>query len=111
MNAQTGELQFSPLKGFIFPKHWMEEHFNENYIESNKYPKSTFKRTVSDVNKVSFDKQHLPVTVTKGVFEFMGDKRPLLQLWQYHCKRKTNRLRQIHCKTGRLQYKHTQRCG
>jgi polyisoprenoid-binding protein YceI len=30
------------LKGFIFPKELMQEHFNENYVESDKYPKSTF---------------------------------------------------------------------
>ena len=30
------------LKGFIFPKELMQEHFNENYVESDKYPKVSF---------------------------------------------------------------------
>jgi polyisoprenoid-binding protein YceI len=30
------------LKGFAFPKELMQEHFNENYMESDKYPKATF---------------------------------------------------------------------
>lgn len=30
------------LKGFLFQKELMQEHFNENYIESDKYPKATF---------------------------------------------------------------------
>ena len=30
------------LKGFIFRKELMQEHFNENYVESDKYPKSSF---------------------------------------------------------------------
>jgi polyisoprenoid-binding protein YceI len=30
------------LKGFVFPKELMQEHFNENYVESDKYPKATF---------------------------------------------------------------------
>jgi|SRR5579871_865621 len=30
------------LKGFIFPKELMQEHFNENYVESDKYPKANF---------------------------------------------------------------------
>lgn len=30
------------LKGFLFPKELMQEHFNENYIESSKYPKASF---------------------------------------------------------------------
>lgn len=29
-------------KSFVFPKALMQEHFNENYMESDKFPKSTF---------------------------------------------------------------------
>lgn len=37
------ELAFTSLvKGFIFPKELMQEHFNENYMESDKYPKASF---------------------------------------------------------------------
>lgn len=31
-----------PLKSFVFKRSLMQEHFNENYVESDKYPKSTF---------------------------------------------------------------------
>jgi polyisoprenoid-binding protein YceI len=30
------------MKSFLFPKALMQEHFNENYVESDKYPKVTF---------------------------------------------------------------------
>ena len=30
------------IKSFIFEKALMQEHFNENYMESDKYPTSTF---------------------------------------------------------------------
>lgn len=30
------------MKSFLFDKDLMQEHFNENFIESDKYPKSTF---------------------------------------------------------------------
>ena len=33
------------LKGFVFTKELMQEHFNENYVESDKYPKATFSGT------------------------------------------------------------------
>ncbi|GGA99949.1 YceI family protein [Puia dinghuensis] len=33
------------LKGFIFTKELMQEHFNENYVESDKYPKASFTGT------------------------------------------------------------------
>jgi hypothetical protein len=42
-NATTGELVFIvPIKDFKFPKSLMREHFNEKYMETDKYPKSTF---------------------------------------------------------------------
>jgi hypothetical protein len=30
------------MKGILFPKALMQEHFNENYVEGDKYPKGTF---------------------------------------------------------------------
>jgi polyisoprenoid-binding protein YceI len=33
---------------FQFPKKLMQEHFNENYMESDKYPASTFKGKIRD---------------------------------------------------------------
>lgn len=35
------------LKGFVFTKELMQEHFNENYAESDKYPKATFSGSYS----------------------------------------------------------------
>ena len=43
LDASTGDLVFRVLmKSFIFEKALMQEHFNEKYLESEKYPKSTF---------------------------------------------------------------------
>ncbi len=36
-----------PIRDFKFDKSLMEEHFNENYLESEKYPKATFKGSFS----------------------------------------------------------------
>ena len=33
----------------------MQEHFNENYMESSKYPKATFKGTIENISEVNFD--------------------------------------------------------
>jgi len=42
-NSETGEIAFSiPIKEFKFEKSLMQEHFNEKYMDSEKYPKSTF---------------------------------------------------------------------
>ena len=38
-----GQLAFSvPIKSFVFKRTLMQEHFNENYMESDKFPKATF---------------------------------------------------------------------
>lgn len=46
-NNQTGEVAFSvPIREFQFEKKLMQEHFNEKYMESEKYPKATFSGTL-----------------------------------------------------------------
>ncbi len=42
-NAATSEIVFSvPIKEFDFAKSLMKEHFNEKYMETEKFPKATF---------------------------------------------------------------------
>jgi hypothetical protein len=55
LDTKTGALQFSVLmKGFEFPKALMQEHFNENYIESDKYPKAEFKGSVTNNSAINY---------------------------------------------------------
>jgi hypothetical protein len=57
LNIQSGDLVFSALlKGFHFQRALMEEHFNENYVESEKFPKSTFKGKITNATAVNFTK-------------------------------------------------------
>jgi hypothetical protein len=43
LDTETGEIAFSILiREFKFAKSLMQEHFNEKYLESEKFPKSTF---------------------------------------------------------------------
>jgi polyisoprenoid-binding protein YceI len=44
------------IKSFHFEKALMEEHFNENYLESEKFPKSTFKGKITNLTAVNFSK-------------------------------------------------------
>ena len=47
LDAGTGAIQFAVLiKAFEFEKALMQEHFNENYMESNTFPKAEFKGRV-----------------------------------------------------------------
>lgn len=48
LNVKTGEIAFLVTNnGFKFDKPLMEEHFNENYIESDKYKVSSFKGKIT----------------------------------------------------------------
>ncbi len=54
------------VKAFKFKVPLMEEHFNENYIESTKFPKATFKGKI-----INFDATKL--TTNKSTFDLEGD--------------------------------------
>lgn len=43
LDLGTGQVAFAvPIKDFVFKRTLMQEHFNENYMESDKYPRATF---------------------------------------------------------------------
>lgn len=76
MDAGTGQIEFSVLvKGFEFKRALMQEHFNENYLESDKFPKAVFKGKLVNADKIKFQQDGVyPVTV-KGTLEMHGVKR------------------------------------
>ena len=62
-NASTGELDFSvTISTFKFPKELMQEHFNSDYMESDKFPKASFKGKIQEQIDVTKDGTY-PVTV------------------------------------------------
>ena len=55
LDEATGKIEFAAnMKSFEFEKALMEEHFNENYVESKEYPKATFKGSVKDFKMGSY---------------------------------------------------------
>lgn len=68
LDPSTGDMQFSLLvKAFEFKVALMQEHFNENYMESDKFPKASFKGKITNLDKINFKKD--------GVYqaEVLGD--------------------------------------
>jgi hypothetical protein len=66
-NAATGELAFSvPIRSFKFDKALMQEHFNENYMESDKYPQAIFKGKINEKPDVTKDGIY-PVTAKRHI--------------------------------------------
>lgn len=56
LNTKTGDIIFKVWnKTFEFDKKLMQEHFNENYMESEKYPISEFRGKISDSYKMETD--------------------------------------------------------
>ncbi len=62
----------APIKGFQFEKALMQEHFNENYMESNKFPQATFDGTVVNIKDVDFKKQGTYNVTVKGKMTIHG---------------------------------------
>jgi uncharacterized membrane protein len=57
IDSKTGDMAFIvPIKSFKFEKALMQEHFNENYMESDKFPKADFKGRITDLSNVDFSK-------------------------------------------------------
>jgi hypothetical protein len=73
LNTQTGELQFAVLlKGFEFKKALMQEHFNKDYVESDKYPKSEFKGQITNNNAVNYTTNGTYNVTAKGKLTIHG---------------------------------------
>ena len=54
LNYETGNFAFQvPIKGFMFKNSLMQEHFNENYLESDIYPKSIFKGMITNWSNIT----------------------------------------------------------
>lgn len=71
INAKNAEVAFIVTNvGFKFEKPLMEEHFNENYMESHKYKVSVFKGKIID--KIDFTKDGTYEVTAKGTLDIHG---------------------------------------
>jgi polyisoprenoid-binding protein YceI len=73
IDASNGNIQFkASMKAFTFERALMQEHFNENYVESNKYPEAKFAGTISNVSTISFSKDGSYPATVKGKLTMHG---------------------------------------
>ena len=57
IDLSKGQMAFSMLmNAFQFEKALMQEHFNERYVESDKYPKATFAGNIQDIENINLSK-------------------------------------------------------
>ena len=73
VDAATGNMEWKVLiKGFLFEKALMQEHFNENYLESSKFPSATFKGQITNLSEVNFAKDGTYNVKVKGKLTIHG---------------------------------------
>jgi hypothetical protein len=77
LDTSNGELVFQALiKSFHFERALMEEHFNENYIESEKFPKTVFKGKITSLSEVNFSKPGIYNINVEGEMNMHGVAKP-----------------------------------
>ncbi len=63
----TGKMEWKVLiKNFLFEKALMQEHFNENYMESSKYPSASFKGQITNLSEVNLNADGVYKTKVSG---------------------------------------------
>ena len=78
IDVPTGQIQISTLiRGFEFKSQLMQDHFNENYMETDKYPKATFSGVIVNMGSIDFKKNGTYAATVKGMLEIRGVKNPV----------------------------------
>ena len=71
--ASNGQIAFTLLmKGFEFENQEMEDHFNEEYLESTKYPKANFKGNIINISEINLSKDGVYPAKVKGSLTIHG---------------------------------------
>lgn len=87
IDLKTGNIEFSVLlKGFIFPNALMQEHFNENYVESSKYPRAYFKGSIQSVPTIDLTKNANYQFNVKGTMQLHGKTAEMATVAQLQVK-------------------------
>lgn len=78
LDASSGEVAASMLlKSFQFEKALMQEHFNEKYVESDKYPKATFTGKITNLADINLTQNGTYTAKVQGDITIHGETKPL----------------------------------
>ena len=77
-DVESGKMQWAVLiKSFEFEKALMQEHFNENYMESSSFPKATFKGALVNPSQLNLDKNGNYEVDLKGKLTIHGETQDI----------------------------------
>jgi hypothetical protein len=78
LDIHTGDFVFKILmKSFEFEKALMQEHFNENYVESDKFPNAMFKGKVINLGEIDFTKSGEYPAIVEGEMTIHGETKSI----------------------------------
>lgn len=78
IDLETGRMEFAVLiKAFQFEKALMQEHFNENYMESDKFPKAVFKGQITNMDEIDLTKEGEYAVMVEGDLTIHGVTQPV----------------------------------
>lgn len=76
IDQSTGQVAFQVLmRSFSFEKALMQEHFNENYVESEQFPNATFAGSIQNASEISWGTPGEYNVTLNGQFELHGVKK------------------------------------
>jgi polyisoprenoid-binding protein YceI len=80
LSSANGQYNFElNMKDFHFENDLMEEHFNEDYVHSDKYPKAYFKGFITNLRDVNFSKDGVYNVTVKGSLTIHGITKEVVQ--------------------------------
>ena len=79
LDLKTGDVSFRiPIRGFIFKNGLMQEHFNENYLESDTYPNASFTGSIEAWKDITLSETLQPVSL-KGTMTIHGVSKEIAE--------------------------------
>ena len=87
LNTVSGDFVFKVLiKSFEFEKALMQEHFNENYMESDTYPNAMFKGQIANLDDIDFSKNGVYNAVVIGDLTIHGETKAVEEKGRFTVK-------------------------
>ena len=87
LDAGTGDFVFRVLmKSFEFEKALMQEHFNENYVESDKFPNAAFVGKVTNMKEINTAKDGIYDALAEGKLTIHGVTQPVKEKGRFEVK-------------------------
>jgi polyisoprenoid-binding protein YceI len=87
LDAGTGDFVFRVLmKSFEFEKALMQEHFNENYVESDKFPNATLLGKITNIKEVNPEKNGIYPVNIEGKLTIHGVTKTIKETGTFEVK-------------------------